>query len=167
LTTNRPKANLKLTLIDWVLEAICLLSIVGIWLLTLVSYWELPEIIPIHYNITGDVDSFGRKINILSLPVISTIIYIALTILNKYPHTFNYSHNLTEENASAKYRITTQIIRIIKLISIFTFTWLVWETIQYVNENTERVKFWYNFIPLVFFLIPIIYILLLITNKTK
>ena len=164
---ERPKINLKLTLIDWVLEAICLLSIVGIWLLTLVYYRELPEIIPIHYNLTGDVDSFGRKVNLLSLPSISTIIYLGLTILNKYPHTFNYPKSFTKENAREMYRATSQIMRLLKLVSILIFGMIILETIQTVNGNSDELKIWFTFSPFIFSLIPLIYILYFAKNKTK
>lgn len=164
---ERPKINLKLTLIDWVLEAICLLSIVGIWLLTLVYYRELPEIIPIHYNLTGDVDGFGRKVNLLSLPSISTIIYLGLTILNKYPHTFNYPKSFTKENVREMYRATSRIMRLLKLVSTLIFGMIILETIQTVNGNSDELKIWFTFSPFIFSLIPLIYILYFAKNKTK
>ena len=67
--------------------------------MTVANYFELPEIIPTHYNEAGEADSYGDKLNILALPIISTLLFIGLTILNKRPHLFNYPSEITKENA--------------------------------------------------------------------
>ena len=94
---KRPRIELHLTQTDMVLEILGWVAIVGIWTLTLINYFELPEIIPTHYNGAGKADGFGNKANILTLPIVSTILFVGMTILNKYPHVFNYQSEITAD----------------------------------------------------------------------
>ena len=86
---QRPIIKLELTTTDKAIELLCWISIMAIWLLTIISYTNLPDIIPTHYNAEGDVDGFGGKRMILIEPFIATVIFFGMTILNKFPHTYN------------------------------------------------------------------------------
>ena len=115
---KRPRIELKLTQIDKILEIFGWIAIFGIWTLTLTNYFELPEIIPTHYNGTGKADGFGNKANILTLPIVSTILFVGMTILNKYPHVFNYQSEITDENALHQYTNATRMMRVLKLVIV-------------------------------------------------
>ncbi|NNG67807.1 SdpI family protein [Caldanaerobacter subterraneus] len=59
---------------DWWLIGIIIL----IWIFTFAIFGRLPAKIPIHWNISGQVDSFGPKHDIFILPSIITIIYFVM-----------------------------------------------------------------------------------------
>ena len=111
-----PKIELQLNQTDKILEIIGWIAVFGIRVLTVANYLELPEIIPTHYNEAGEADGFGNKSNILALPIISTLLFIGLTILNKRPHVFNYPSEITKENALFQYTNATRMIRFLKII---------------------------------------------------
>ncbi|ERM90866.1 hypothetical protein O163_13565 [Caldanaerobacter subterraneus subsp. yonseiensis KB-1] len=52
--------------------------IILIWIFTFAIFGRLPAKIPIHWNISGQVDSFGPKHDIFILPSIITIIYFVM-----------------------------------------------------------------------------------------
>jgi uncharacterized membrane protein len=156
---RKPKIELKLTTTDKVIEITGWFIILGIWILILYNYYKIPERIPIHYNIFGKADNFGGKANILILPIISTILFIGLTILNKFPHIFNYLETITKENAPSQYTNATRTIRILKLVIAIIFGLIVFQTLH--NTNTDNgLGIWFLpfmfgviFIPLIYFLI--------------
>ena len=80
---KRPRMKLQLNQTDKILEVLGWVSVVGIWALTLTNYSILPEIIPIHFNGAGKADGFGNKTHIFVLPIISSLLFIGFTILNK------------------------------------------------------------------------------------
>ena len=127
---NRPKIKLKLNTTDKLIEIVGWIAVLGIWVLTIVNYFELPEIIPTHYNGTGKADGFGSRSTILVLPIISTILFIGLTVLNKYPHILNYATEITKENAVQHYANATRLLRFLKLIVVIVFGLIVLRTIQ-------------------------------------
>ena len=150
---ERAKIKLELTANDKVLEIVGWISVFAIWSLTIVNYNSLPDIIPIHYNATGKADGFGGKANILTLPLISTILFVGLTILNKFPHIFNYPTGITEENAQRQYTNATRLIRYLKFIIVITFGFISFRTIQNAHGKAEGLGSWLAplFLVLVFF----------------
>ncbi|MDI6605051.1 MAG: SdpI family protein [Thermoanaerobacteraceae bacterium] len=72
---------------DWWLIGIIIL----IWIFTFTVFHRLPDKIPMHWNISGQVDSFGCKQDIFFLPSIITIIYFAMLYTPKIdPKKVNY-----------------------------------------------------------------------------
>ncbi|QSZ28018.1 SdpI family protein [Aceticella autotrophica] len=72
---------------DWWLIGIIIL----IWIFTFAVFHRLPDKIPMHWNISGQVDSFGCKRDIFVLPSIITIIYFAMLCTPKIdPKKVNY-----------------------------------------------------------------------------
>ncbi len=80
---------------------------------------------PKHFNVFGQPDSYANKNIIWFLPALGLILYIGMTILNKYPHVFNYPIKLTNENAEKLYKIGTKTIRFLKIVIIISFAYLV------------------------------------------
>ncbi len=133
--STRPKIKIKLTSFDKVIELLAWIAVLGIWIITLSNYMALPKTIPIHYNLHGEADGFGNKANILLLPIIATLMFIGMTILNKYPHIFNYPGTITEQNALRKYTNATRLLRIVKLITVIIFGLIVLKIIQDVGGD--------------------------------
>ena len=162
---ERPKIKLELTTIDKTLETLGWISILAIWIFTITNYTNLPDIIPIHYNGAGQADGFGGKCNILTLPLISTVLYIGMTILNKFPHVFSYPTDITQDNALRQYTNATRMIRYLKLIIVVIFGVVTFQTIRNVNGQTNGLGVW--FLPLILGLIfmPLIYFLVISFSK--
>src|SRR2546428_8950316 len=91
----RPKLIIELTKVDKLLETVCLMILVVLWLGTIAFFSKLPDQIPSHFNAAGQADDFSYKTHIFVLPIVATIIYIGMTILNKRPHIYNYLTTVT------------------------------------------------------------------------
>jgi uncharacterized membrane protein len=143
---KRPKFKLELTKADKTVEIIGWILIVAIWILIFTNYSDLPETIPTHYNGAGQADGFGGKTAILTLPLISTILFIGLTVLNKFPQEFNYPTDITQDNALKQYTNATRMIRYLKLIIVFIFGLIALKTIQNENGKADGLGVW--FLPL-------------------
>ena len=154
---NRQKIKLELTAIDKVGEFLGWASVVVIWYITISNYNALPEIIPKHYNIAGEVDGFGEKSNILILPIISTIFFIVLSILNKFPHIFNHPTYITQQNAQKQYINATRLIRYLKLIIVVIFGFIAFKTIYTANGKSVGLGSWFLPLLLVLIFIPLVY----------
>jgi len=157
---KRPQIKLQLNQTDKILEVLGWVSVVGIWALTLTNYSILPEIIPIHFNGAGKADGFGNKTHIFILPIISTLLFIGLTTLNKHPHMFNYPSQITKENAVHQYTNATRMMRVLKLVIVVLFGLIVFRKIQIVNGHADGLGTWFLpltmgmiFIPMLYFLI--------------
>lgn len=154
---ERPKMKLELTTADKTFEIMGWLLIVAIWVLTFTNYSNLPEIIPTHYNAAGQADGVGGKATLLTLPLVATILFIGLTILNKAPHLFNYPINITQENAFRQYTNATRLIRYLKLSIVFVFGLIAFKTIQNANGEADGLGVWFLPLTMGLIFIPLIY----------
>jgi len=164
---KRSKIKLELTGIDKAIEIAGWLSVSVIWVFTVINYNNLPDIIPIHFNAVGEADGFGEKTNILTLPIIATIIFVGLALLNKYPHIFNYPTNITKENAQRQYTIATKLIRYLNLITVLIFGYIAFTTIQNAKGQVDGLGVWFLPLSMGIVFIPIIYAIVKLTKKNN
>jgi uncharacterized membrane protein len=158
---KRPRLKLKLNQTDKILEIVGWISVIGIWALTLTNYSILPEIIPIHFNGAGKADGFGNKTHIFVLPIISSLLFIGFTILNKRPHIFNYPSQITKENALRQYTNATRMMRVLKLVIVVLFGLIVFREIQIVNGNANGLGAWFLPFTIGVFIILTLYFLMM------
>jgi uncharacterized membrane protein len=100
------------------LTAIVLLASFGVAL----WYWPgLPARVPMHFNAAGKVDGWGPKSTVWLLPVVGLVLAAFLTVLSRFPHTFNYPCAITPENAERQYRMARLLLGIVKLSTVVLF----------------------------------------------
>jgi uncharacterized membrane protein len=140
---TRPIIKIKKTPLDWCIETVALLVVVAHWLVVLLCYFKLPETIPIHYNGAGEIDGWGSKAILWLLPVISSIMYIGITFVQKIPHLFNYANiEITEKNAEKLYRIAVRMVSILKILVILLFALITVEVLQDALNTFWFMQFW-------------------------
>lgn len=143
---SRPRIRIPMTPIDLIMESAGWTILIILWVITLSRYELLPETIPTHFNAAGEPDSYGRKATLLILPALGTILFISMTVLNRFPHRFNYPTTITPENALRQYTIATSMIRYLKLAIVVVFLMIVVGTIRTVSGNASGLGAW--FLPL-------------------
>ncbi len=152
---GRPKIKIDLTFVDKASEIIGWLAVLAVWILTIVNYSNLPDSIPTHYNAAGKIDGFGSKSTIWLLPAVATVLFIIMTILNRFPHIFNYPTTITEKNALKQYTNATRLIRYLKFIIVVVLGLLVFKTIGNANGQLEGLGAWFSYVVLGAMLIPV------------
>ena len=134
---NNPKLKVKLTTVDYILEVIGLIGIICMIVLPIYFFNDLPDKLPKHFNAQGQPDSYSNKGMIWFLPIITLLLYIGLTILNRFPHIFNYPIKVTNENVEKLYRIGTKTVRILKIIVVLSFAYINFRIIKVgLNKTT-------------------------------
>tara|TARA_R110000782_G_scaffold106751_3_gene195086 strand:+ start:946 stop:1452 length:507 start_codon:yes stop_codon:yes gene_type:complete len=157
---ERPKIKFDLTKTDKVIEVTGWTLLIGTWILAILSFPDLPESIPTHFNAAGEADGFGEKTNIFVLPIVGTILFIGMTLLNKNPHIFNYPTAITNENALSQYSNAVRMIRVLKLIIVFVFGLILVRTLQNIKGNVEGLGAWFLPLTIGLFIIPTCYFLI-------
>jgi uncharacterized membrane protein len=154
---ERPKITLILTPSDKLVEVLGWLILLALWGLTISHYSSLPDTIPTHFNGAGEADGFGSKASIIGLPVIETLLFFGLTVLNRYPHIFNYPTAITEDNALRLYTLATRMLRYLKLVLVLVFGGIEFMTIQHATGEASGLGVWFLPLTLVLIFIPLIY----------
>ena len=138
------------------LDRLSLLGLIFIWIYCMVAYAKLPDIIPIHFNARGVADNHGSKATLFLMPAIITFVYVLMTILNRFPHIFNYPQTLTEVNAKEAYTKATQLIRIIKLIIIAFTVIIMIDMVRSALEGHSKLTWWIIPLFILAMIIPVI-----------
>jgi uncharacterized membrane protein len=161
----RPRFKIELSRTDKFIEASGYFVIIVLWILTIFNYIILPETIPIHFNASGQPDNYGSKSTIFILAGIGTIIFTGMTVLNKFPHTFNFPIKITEDNALRQYTNAMRLIRFLKLAIGLIFSLIVLFTGLTATGKVSGLGF--LFLPFTFALIimPVIYFIIQLFRK--
>jgi uncharacterized membrane protein len=138
---------------DSVLDYLGWLILIFLWVMTVYSYATLNTTIPTHFNASGRADAFGNKHTLFILPVLGTIIFTGLTILNRYPWTYNYL-NYSKENAAEQYSYASKMIRSLKTAIILLFALVSLFSYLTAIGKTDGLGTWFLPFLLVVILIP-------------
>ncbi len=157
METERPKITLIPTNADKLVELLGWLILLALWTLTINHYSALPDTIPTHFNAAGEADGFGSKVSIIALPVIASVLFIGLTLLNRYPHSFNYPTAITQDNALRQYTLATRMLRYLKLVLLLVFGGIEFMTIQHATRKAAGLGAWFLPLTLVLVFLPLIY----------
>ena len=157
METERPKIKLIPTSADKLVDLLGLIILLALWALTITHYSTLPDTIPTHFNAAGEADGFGSKASIIGLPFIATLLFIGLTVLNRYPHSFNYPSPVTQDNALRLYTLATRMLRNLKLVLVIVFGGIEFMTIQHATGKAAGLGAWFLPLTLVLIFLPLIY----------
>jgi hypothetical protein len=80
-----------------------------------------------------------------------------MSILNKYPHAFNYPTKITMQNAEKQYTIATKLIRYLKFMVVLTFSLIVLLTFWTANNHATLPVVWVVPVFIALFYIPMVY----------
>lgn len=162
-----PEIPLELTNKDNFLEVIGGVLLLTYWVYACLHYANLPEIIPIHYNALGEADGYGSKNSLFLLPAITSVLFLGITILNKYPHKFNYLVDITEENALRNYTLATRLLRVMKVIITIIFFLITFMTVRNAYGSSNGVGTWLLPTILAIIVIPSIYFLVQLSKDKR
>ena len=157
METERPKITLVPSTADKLVELLGWIILLALWGWTFSHYSTLPGTIPTHFNAAGEADGFGSKASIIGLPVIATLLFIGLTVLNRYPHSFNYPTAITQDNALRLYTLATRMLRYLKLVLVLVFGGIEFMTIQNATGKAAGLGAWFLPLTLVLVFLPLIY----------
>ena len=164
MKTSRPVLKIIPPKADSMLDLISLSGLLLIWVFTVIQFSKLPTRIPIHFNFKGEIDNYGNSVIIFLVPVIVSMVFTGLTILNRYPHLFKYPSEITADNALNEYTKATRLIRIIKLFIVGLFGLITLDIVQSAKVGSTQCPWW--LIP-VFILTMLLTLLITFYKSTK
>lgn len=102
--STRPAPDYETGPVTRVLRAATLLGVVALTAYVLVRYPSLPDVVPTHFDFSGEADDFGSRTSVLWLAGIMTALGVLIAWLSTKPHALNYPGDITEANAQRIYR---------------------------------------------------------------
>lgn len=142
MEAQRPELKVRLTTADKLLEVMAGGALLFLWIGILYSYTHSPDVVPLHFDLSGNPDGYGDKNSLFISPIIATFLYGLLTLINSFPHSFNYPVTITPENALEQYTAATRLIRCIKLAIIMIIGILEYQTYRIGLQQIAAFDVW-------------------------
>ena len=79
----------KKTTFSKIANLISLLFVVGILLYIVITWKNIPDMIPGHYNIAGEIDKYSSKNSIWILLAVQTLLFTMMSVLERFPNIWN------------------------------------------------------------------------------
>ena len=128
-------------------DALCFLMILG-YVMYLVATWgNLPERVPIHFNVHGIPDRYGKKGSLLLEPILGLLILALLMFCQRFPQWWNYPPHLAilGEYSMAKHTFMQEVLSAADYES-FVYWYAEWDAVRlnqllrnaYDQYNTEH-----------------------------
>lgn len=160
MESDRPRIRPEKEPVDLLVEIAALIMVVTLVSLTSLKYAGLPHQIPSHFNGSGQPDDYSDKSMIWFLVGVAVVIYIGLSILNRFPFIFNFPVNITPENAERMYRHATRCIRMMNLLLVIMFFYLTWQSIEVATGKSAGLGLWFMPVTIGAILIVTIYMVI-------
>lgn len=104
-----------------IMNIIGVLALLGSTLFVIIMWSQIPDQIPTHYNFAGEADGYGGKGSLIFMMVLAWFMFILITILMRFPNTWNMPVKVTAENKARLYSITRAMLEVIKMLVSLLF----------------------------------------------
>ena len=104
-----------------IMNIIGALALLGSTLFVIIMWSQIPDQIPTHYNFAGEADGYGGKGSLIFMMVLAWIMFILITVLMRFPNTWNMPVKATAENKARLYSITRAMLEVIKMLASLLF----------------------------------------------
>ena len=104
MVKNRPAPDYVTGPVTRGLQNASLLGIIALTAYILWRYPSLPEVVPTHFDFTGQPDDFGSRTSVLWLAGIMLVVGVLMAWASTKPNVLNYPGDITEANAQRLYR---------------------------------------------------------------
>ena len=143
--------NIKHPIYHMAANIICIIVLIGMIVFLALSWNDLPDQIPMHYDFAGNIDRYGSKASALFLPILAVIMYITITVTERFPKSWNTGVEVNERNMEFIYNEIKDMVVTIKLA-----TTLLFAVISYFVFSGAALPFWVMPVFMVAIFAPII-----------
>jgi uncharacterized membrane protein len=106
-------------------DALCLGLLLACSVLLVVRWDEIPQQIPTHYSFAGEVDGYGGKGGLITMLALSWLLFVGISVLERFPKLWNTGVQVTPENQAEVYRLLLDMVSVLKLLCVAVFVFLL------------------------------------------
>ena len=111
---GKPKINPPINSVVIIIEALAAICLIYMVTELIVEYPELGQKVPTHFGANGLPNDWGSRSSLLIFPIVAIVLYAGMTVLNRFPHLFNYPVTINEQNAVKQYQYAKTMLSTLK-----------------------------------------------------
>jgi len=168
---KRPKIALEKTKTQRIIEIATFASLGLALVFTVLNFNALPNQVPIHFNISGEVDNYGNK-NFVWLPIVIGFgLCYGIYKLNKYPHLFNYSTKITSDNAEKIYTSAVKVMSLVNFMVAILLAIISYQVVSLGLSGGNKTATWSEYLIYLIIgimtLAPLIWVVKIAVSQNK
>ena len=114
----------QISIYSLAVNILSILLLLGNTIYLIVVWNSLPDQIPGHYDFAGNVTRYDGKGSLLAVPIINVILFLSMSLVERFPQIWNTGVRVTEENKVRVYLILKNMLVTIKLSIVIAFVYL-------------------------------------------
>lgn len=127
---KRPVLEIPLSLPEKILQGVSATLLVASIVIPLLFLGSLPDRVPIHFGFLGEANAWGGRGSLFILPAVNLIFFAGLTLLERFPHIYNYVVEINQENAQFQYQNARSMVVWLKATILASFAYIEWGIVQ-------------------------------------
>jgi len=139
--------------VDKMLDTAGWFGLATLVILTVFTYFRVPDTIPLHFNITGRPNGFGNKIFLFAVLAIACFIFFSITLSVKYIFASPKVNAIPNKNLDFAIRI----VRFLKLVVMIGFIYIIVVTNLIVDHVTDGLGSFFLPAVVISLLFPVAY----------
>jgi len=147
---------------DKMLEIAAWVLLIVLVSFTIYAYGQMPDSVPVHFNIKGDPDRYGDKSTIFILGGVAVGLVALFMFLLKSPGNYskyNYPIKVTPENKAKVYALSARLMRVIMVNILILFLFITVEIFLIATDRITSTGLWSVFLMLLLPIAPVVYYL--------
>lgn len=111
--------------LEIVLEFASLAGLMLGWAVLIRNWASIPDIAPIHFDITGKPDRVARRRWLFIVPVVALLLYMGIGLVRMMdPQSMNYPVRITPENAERQFAIGRSVMTSLRVVILLFLAYL-------------------------------------------
>lgn len=137
----------KKTAFSKIANLISLIFVIGILIYILIVWKDIPDMIPGHYNMAGEIDKYSSKNSIWILVGVQILLFAMMSVIERFPNIWNTGVKITAENRERVYTTLRNMLSYLKMMIMGYFSYMTFQSIAGGNLHSMSV---FVFLLLVF-----------------
>ncbi|WP_164668043.1 DUF1648 domain-containing protein [Virgibacillus doumboii] len=133
---KHPKIKVPATKWEKLFNFLSVILLISLIVYVVMAYNSLPEKVPTHFNAQGEADDWGNKVTVLIMPGVALVSFIIMYFVTKAPHVYNYTVEITEENAPRLYPLARTFMATINFEMVAILSYIAWGMVQSAKSGT-------------------------------
>lgn len=133
---GRPDIKPEWSFFEKILQIVCPLIFIGMVIQLATAWGTLPSTIPTHFT-AGAADGWGGKGILFMVPIMGLALYTLLTIVERFPKTYNFPFEITEKNALYEYQTARECLVCMKVVIVLAFAYVQWNWVEAASGKSS------------------------------
>ena len=154
---GRPILEINPTKADKALEVAGIAMLLLLWAFCFYSYYNTPDIVPVHFGADGKPDGYGDARTVFLMPIIAVFLFILMSLATRHPENFNYTVTITPQNAERQYSRMLRFMKWIKIGVVMIILLIEFFSFNVAIGKSDRLPGWILFVVFVLIFTPVLY----------